>query len=122
LKFDLTPLAGKTISTVTLKFKTTEDPSAGSVDSLNVSLVNDPSWKEKRMSYRNPAAISETLLGTIPANSTSDAWYEVPLDPAALQQNVGNVLSVAIESAGADELLLFSREAADQPQLVVTYK
>ena len=122
LKFDLTPLAGKTISAVTLKFKTTSDGNAGSVDSLNVKLAGDSLWKEKYMSFDNPVAISGTLLGTVPANTAPDTWYEITLEPSALQQTVGGLLSLAIEATGSDDLLLYSREATDQPQLVVTYQ
>jgi hypothetical protein len=122
LKFDLTPLAGKTISTVTLKFKTTADAAAGSVNGLNVKLVNDTQWKEQYLSYSNSVAISATVLGAVPANSTPDTWYEITLTPSAIQQNLGGLLSLAIESTGADDLLLYSREATDQPQLIVTYQ
>ncbi len=122
MKFDLTSLAGKTISTVTLRFKTTPDASAGSNGSANVKLVNDVLWKEKYLSYSNTVTISETLLGTVPANSTPDTWYEIPLEPSVIQRKAGGLLSMAIESTGADELLLYSREAADQPQLVIQYK
>jgi mannan endo-1,4-beta-mannosidase len=121
LKFDLTPLAGKTISTVTLKFKTTSDPNAGSVDSLTLKLVSDVLWKERYMSYNNTVAVSPTVLGIVPANSAPNTWYEITLAAAPLQQNFGGLLSVAIEATGSDDLLLYSREAADQPQLVITY-
>jgi beta-mannanase len=121
LKFDLTPLVGKTISTVTLRFKTTSDLLAGSSDSLNVKLVNNIRWKEKRLSYNNSVALSETVLGTVPANSAPNTWYEITLDPFSIQQKLGGLLSVTIESTGSDELLLYSREATDPPQLIITY-
>ena len=121
LKFDLTPLAGKTISTVTLKFKTTSDPAAGSANSLNVKLVGDVLWKEPYMSYNNTVAISTTLLGTVPANSVPNTWYEITLTPSAIQQKIGGMLSIVFESTGPDGVLLYSRESTDKPQLVVTY-
>ena len=121
LKFDLAPLAGKTISTVTLKIKTTSDSRAGSANSSDVKLVEDVQWTEQDLSYSNPVAITGTLLGTLPANSAPDTWYEISLEPSAIQQNAGGLLSVAIEATGSDGLLLYSREAADQPQLVITY-
>jgi hypothetical protein len=33
----------------------------------------------------------------------------------------GSFPSLAIEAGGSDELLLYSREEADPPQLVITY-
>jgi hypothetical protein len=122
LKFDLTPLAGKTISTVTLRFKTTIDSSAGSVNSSNVKLVGDVLWKEQYLSYSNTVAISETLLGAVPADTAPNTWYEITLEPSSIQQRFGGMLSLAIESTGADDMLLYSREAMDQPQLIITYQ
>jgi hypothetical protein len=122
LRFDLTSLAGKTISTVTLKFKTAADTGAGSANSSYVKLVSDVSWKEKYMSANNTVAISEAVLSTVPANTTPDTWYEITLDPSTVQPNAGGLLSVAIESTGPDALLIYSREATDKPQLLVTYQ
>jgi beta-mannanase len=122
LKFDLSPLAGKTALMVNLRFKTTADASAGSGGSANVKLIDDVLWKEQYPSYNNTVSISETMLGTLPANSAPDTWYEVPLVPSAIQAKFGGLLSVAIEATGSDELLLYSREATDQPQLVIIYK
>jgi beta-mannanase len=121
LKFDLTPLAGKTIAAVTLRLKTASDTPVGA-GAANIKLVNDVQWKEQYLSYSNPVAISETVLGTVPANSAPDTWYEVALDPSTIQAKSGGLLSVAIESTGPQGLLLYSRETADQPQLVIHYK
>jgi hypothetical protein len=121
LKFDLSPLAGKTISAVTLRIKTTADAVAGSVNGSNVKLVNDVLWKEQYLSYSNSVAISSTVLGAVPANTAPDTWYEITLTPSAIQQNLGGMLSVAIEGTGSDDLLLNSRESSDQPQLIITY-
>jgi mannan endo-1,4-beta-mannosidase len=120
LKFDLTLLTGKTISTVKLKFKTTSDTAAGSTNSSDLKLVRDVLWKEQYLSYSNTVPISNTLVGTVPANSAPNTWYEITLEPSIIQQNLGSLISVAIESTGSDELLLYSREATDQPQLIVT--
>src|SRR6185369_9978511 len=79
LKFDLTPLAGKTITSVKLKFKTTGNTGAGSVDSSNVKLVTDVQWKEQYLSYSNSVAISSTVLGSVPANTRPSTWYEITM-------------------------------------------
>ena len=122
LRFDLTSLAGKTISAVTLKFKTTADPNAGSVNGSNIKLVGDVKWKEEYMSYNNTVPISATVVGTLSANSVPNTWYEITLTPSAIQRNMGGLLSVAIESTGSDALLLYSRESTDMPQLIITYQ
>lgn len=107
---------------VTLKFKTTADASAGSVNDLNIKLVGDVRWKEEYMSYNNTVPISATVLGTLPANSAANTWYEITLTPSAIQHTMGGLLSVAIESTGSDALLLYSRESAEMPQLIITYQ
>ena len=122
LKFDLTPLAGKTIVTVKLKIKTTSNTAAGSVNSSNVKLVNDVLWKEQYLSYNNSVAISSIVLGTVPSNTTRNTWYEITLANSPVQQKLGGLLSMAIESTSSDELLLYSRESTDKPQLIITYK
>jgi hypothetical protein len=62
------------------------------------------------------------VLGTVPANTAPNTWYEITLTPSAIQQNMGGLLAVAIESTGSDALLLYSRESADMPQLIITYQ
>jgi hypothetical protein len=122
LKFDLSSLAGKTIMSVKLKFKTTGNTAAGSVDSSSVKLVTDVQWKEAYLSYSNSVAISTTVLGTVPANTKPGTWYDVTLTTSVIQQNLGKLMSMAIVTTSSDDLIFFSREAIDKPQLLVTYK
>jgi hypothetical protein len=122
LKFDLAPLAGKTVTSVKLRFKTTGNTAAGSVNSATVKLVNDVQWKEQYLSYSNSVAISTTVLGTLPANTRPSTWYDVTLTTSVIQQNLGRLVSMAIATTSSDELILFSREATDKPQLLVTYR
>jgi hypothetical protein len=122
VKFDLTQLAGKTISKVTLRVKTTSDTIAGSVNSAHVKLVHDSLWKEQYLSYNNSVPVSTTVLGTVPANSAPNTWYEITLLLSSVQPYQGGMFSLAVEATGSDELILSSRETANKPQLVVTYK
>jgi len=94
LKFDLTPLVGKTKLIVKLMFKTMSSTSAGLINSSDVKLVGDALWKEQYLSYSNPVVISSTLLGTVPFNSAPNTWYEIMLEPFAIQQNLGGLLTV----------------------------
>lgn len=121
LKFDLTPLAGKTFSLVTLRFKTTADTMAGSANGATVKFVSDTAWKEAYMSFNNTVPISSTTLGNVPSNSVSNTWYDVTLSPSLIQPNAGRLLSLAIVATGSDELIFYSRESADKPQLIIKY-
>jgi mannan endo-1,4-beta-mannosidase len=120
LKFDLTPFAGKTITAVKLRIKTTSATGAGSANSQNVQAVSDTNWKEQYMSYNTTVAVSATKLGSLAANSVPNTWYEVTLSAAYFQQNAGKLVSMAILSSGTDKLMIASRETADKPQLVIT--
>ncbi|MBK9715234.1 MAG: hypothetical protein IPO81_28690 [Kouleothrix sp.] len=121
LRFDLSSLAGRTITSVKLRVKTTADAYAGSVNGFSVKAVTDVQWKEAYLSYSNAVAISSTVLGTIPANTAASTWYEITLPVSAIQPKVGGLLSLAIEAGGSDGLQLSSRETADKPQLLVSY-
>jgi hypothetical protein len=121
MKFDLTPLAGKTISSVTLRFKTTGNAAAGSANGATIKFVSDVNWKEAYMTYNNTVPISATVLGTIPSNTAPNTSYDVTLSPSLMQPSAGRLLSMAIVATGSDELIFFSRESADQPQLIIKY-
>lgn len=122
LKFDLSPLAGKTITSVILKFKTTSATAAGSVNTSNVKLVTDVLWKEAYLTYANMVPIFVTVLGTVPANTVPGTWYNITLSASDVQNYIGGLLSMAIEATGSDNLILFSRETANQPRLIITYQ
>ena len=121
IKFDLTALAGKTIRSVTLRFKTTTNAAAGSANGATVKSVNDVNWKEAYMTYNNTVPISATVLGNVPSNTAANTTYDVVLSPSLIQPNAGRMLSVAIVGTGSDELIFYSRESADKPQIIIKY-
>jgi hypothetical protein len=94
---------------------------AGSANGATVKFVSDVNWKEAYMSYSNTVPISSTVLGNVPSNSVSNTWYDVTLSPSLIQPNAGRLLSLAIVATGSDELIFYSRETADKPQLIIKY-
>jgi hypothetical protein len=121
LKFDLGPLAGRTIASATLRVKVATDTGAASASTQNVRVVDDSSWSEGGLTYANRPAVGATVVGSL-ANTAAGAWYDVALAPAAVQPRAGGLLSLAVDSPGSDGLVLYARESAYAPQLILTYR
>ncbi len=121
LRFDLSSLAGKTIKSAKLRFKTTGDQYAGSANSHPIRLVTDTAWKEAYMSYSNSVPVSSTTLGTIGTGTAANTAYEITVSTAEVQKRAGSLMSMAVVANGADALYLGSRESTYKPQLVVGY-
>jgi len=120
LKFDLGVLAGKTVTSAKLRFKTTESPNSGSRDTLKVKYIPDTNWQENTLNWRNRPQLSSIVLGSI-SNAAANSWYEVPLKLATVQTNAGKLFSIAIKSEDKDDLLISSRETQSPAQLIVEY-
>lgn len=121
LKFDLSSLAGSTLTSATLKVTTTTGTYSGSPSAQNIYPVADSTWSESSMTYATAPPLGSQILGSIPANSTSATTYAVTLPPSALQSAVGGMLTLAVKGAAADAFYFNSREAATaRPQLVLT--
>jgi hypothetical protein len=121
VKFDLGPLAGRTVSSAVLRIRVATDTGAGSADTQNVRVVEDSSWAESGITYGNRPVLSSGVIGSL-ANTVANTSYDVALDPAAIQAKVGRVLSLGLDSPGSDGLVLYSRESANPPQLIIAYR
>ena len=121
LKFNLSALAGKTIKTAKLRFKTTSNQYAGSANSHPIRLVADTAWKEAYLSYSNTVPVSSTTLGTVNGGTKPGTAYEITISAAEVHKRRGGLMSMALVANGADALYLASRESTYKPQLVVTY-
>jgi hypothetical protein len=124
LRFDLAPLAGKTITSATLRLHASTEAWAGSAATFDVNQVVANDWKEAWMSYTNSVPVSSTLLGSFVAPSSPNSWYASTLSPGAVQPRAGGLLSMALSARTGDVLIFNSREAGAvlAPQLIVTYR
>jgi hypothetical protein len=122
MKFDLATLAGRSLTSVRLRIRTTGESFAGSGGVQNVRLVPDSAWQERYLSHNNRVPTS-SLLGTFTA-PVSNTWYEATLSIAQLQPYAGRLVSIAVDTTSGDGLVFSAREsgAATAPQLVATYK
>jgi len=123
LRFDLSSLAGKTVTGATLRLRISSEPWAGSATPHNLQWVPDTGWREQYLSYNNTVAVSGERLGTVnPVGPNT--WSESALSTAMVQATAGHALALAVQGTSSDVLVFYSRKAGadNAPQLVVTYR
>lgn len=122
--FDLSSLAGKTITSAALKVHTGPEQWAESSATFDVKLVYATDWKEQWMSYVNTVLISPTVLGSLFGASSPGTWYQANLTQLSpIQARTGGLVSVALSGRTGDVLIINTRESgADAPQLVIGYR
>jgi hypothetical protein len=111
LRFDLTGLAGRTVTGVRLRLHQIDSSALGG----RVFAISSNDWDES-VTWNSRPAIDGDLLGSFGAVATG-AWYEADLVPTAV---VGEgTISVAIDSTDADGARWRTRENVELPQLIV---
>ena len=123
LRFNLSGLVGKTVSSVTLRFKTSSI--GGTVGIHAIKFVSDDAWAEQFMTANNtviPSAISTTPIGTV-TSCAANSVCEFSLDLAKVQSQLTSTdgkLSIMIDTLSSDDLNFFSRESSgNEPSLTV---
>ena len=117
LKFDLSAYAGRTVQGATLQLRSA---GSGSTGTQNVKLVADDSWTEAGITYSNRPALG-TSLGTL-GPTAINTNYNVSLNAAAVNGELGQLLSLGMDASSSDGLDLNSKEAGSTaaPKLVLT--
>ncbi|WP_307613111.1 Ig-like domain-containing protein [Pseudarthrobacter sp. W1I19] len=118
LKFSLPAApAGKTLQSATLQLKSA---GSGSTGTQNIKLVADDTWTETGITSNSRPALGASLGRLGPTSVNTD--YNVVLDAAAVGGELGQSLSLGLDSASSDGLDLNSRETASPPKLVLTFQ
>ncbi|WP_115788316.1 DUF7594 domain-containing protein [Arthrobacter silvisoli] len=119
LKFDLSPYAGRTLESATLQLSVGANASTGK---QNVKLVADDSWTESGITYNNRPAPG-TGIGTLGPTKVNTV-YSIPLTVSSLTGELGQQLSLGLDSSSSDAVDLHSKEAGSTlaPKLVLTLK
>jgi beta-mannanase len=113
LKFDLSTLAGKNISSAKLRLFVTNP----TTQTQAVMGVTDNNWQESINWSNKPVVGSQ--VGSTPASNQSGTWEEVNLTSYA-QSKTGGLLSLEIHNpSGIDGYEFSSRQGTNPPQLVV---
>ena len=123
LKFDLSPVAGKTITRGILKLKIANIRDAQSTGTFSVKSVLDSSWNERVINFKNKPGLSETALATF---SSPQKQQDIELDITTwVNENKGSVASLAIDTTSPDGSVIRSRDditPAQRPRLTIEYK
>jgi hypothetical protein len=124
LRFDLSQLAGKQITSATLRLHTDNQRSAGSAATFDIKLVGSVDWSERYMSWNNRVPVSSYLLGSLIAPANPNTWYQTSLNTSYVQSKVGGQISMAMSARTGDLLVFNSRESGSSlaPQLIVSYQ
>lgn len=120
-----TPPAGGTLVSATLGLRTSTDPSAASTGVHELSLMNGP-WEEGTLTWNNrpTTLLGAPVLGSLAGAPATNTAYAVPVAVDQLAPLLGQSVTMRIASTSADNLRIFSREAANQahrPVLTLTY-
>ncbi|MEA3552184.1 DNRLRE domain-containing protein, partial [Pseudarthrobacter sp. C1] len=93
---------------------------SGSTGTQNVKLVADDSWTEGGITYSNKPQLG-TSIGTL-GPTTTNTTYNVPLTVSGLTGELGQQLSLGMDSSSSDGLDLNSKEAGstNAPTLILT--
>jgi hypothetical protein len=117
LKFDLSAYAGRTLQSATLQLRSAGN---GSTGTQNVKLVATDTWSETGITYNNRPALG-TSIGRL-GPTTTNTNYNVSLTVSALTGELGQQLSLGLDTSNTDGLELNSKEAGNTaaPKLVLT--
>jgi len=119
LKFDLTPLAGRHITSAVFRMYV-NNSSAGS---FSIKATSTDSWSETGVTYSNRPALGSAFGGFTPG-SVSSGWVETDVSSGAFGRE-GQLFSFAIDGTSGDTYGFDSRNsstASQVPQLVVSYQ
>jgi len=117
LKFDLSPYAGRTLASARLQLRSGGNGSAGT---QSVKLVANDTWTEGGITYTNRPALG-TSIGSL-GPTTTNTSYSVSLTASGVAGELGQQLSLGLDSGSSDGLELNTREAGSTaaPKLVLT--
>jgi hypothetical protein len=116
LKFDLSGYAGRKLQSATLRLGSGGNSSSGK---QNIKLVADDTWTESGIMYNNRPTLGASI-GTLGPTAINTS-YDVPLTVGGVAGELGQQLSLGMDSSSSDGLDLSSKEAGKAPTLVLTF-
>ena len=114
LRFDLSSLAGQTISNAKLRLRTADNPSEGTQD---LKTVIDSSWSEIGLNYNNRPTTGSTIA-VLNTGDIPQVWNEIDITDN-VRNSLGVSISLALESAHDDSIIFYTRESSYSPELIV---
>ena len=114
--------AGKTLTSVGLRYRTTTLSSAGSAVPQKINLASN-AWTETDLNWNNKPSLG-VAIGKTPAATAPDRPYNATLDAPSVGSKLGTTMTIAVQSGTDDNSWLWSREHANasyRPQLTLTF-
>lgn len=115
--------AGTVLTGATLTVRTSTDPTAGSADAHALNLVAG-GWGQSTITWNNRPTALGSQLGELTGATNPNTPQTIELTVAQLKDLVGSGVSMALTSAGNDNLRLWSNEAGNttyRPLLTLTF-
>jgi Tfp pilus assembly protein PilE len=115
-RFDLTRLAGRTITNAKLQLTADGD---GTIGLINIKQVSNITWLESTTNYNNRPAMGTliTTFNSFPPSTTQQ--FDVTSYVAG---KAGQLVSIGLDTAQTDAIWVHSKEnATNPPALIVTY-
>jgi type II secretory pathway pseudopilin PulG len=117
IKFDLTSLAGKTVTSAKLQLTSGAD---GTLGVTNLKQVSNTTWVEETTSYSNAPALGSLIQSIISFTPSTTQQFDVT---SYVVGKAGQLVSFGLDTAQGDELWIISKEnvLGKPPLLIVTY-
>jgi hypothetical protein len=121
MRFDTSAYANVTLYKTRLKIQTVNGPGSGSAETQRVKIAYNAVWNESTINYTNRPALNASPIGSL-SNTTIPTWYYMWLNYTPLQNLIGGMVTLGMDSNGAsDELRFHSKESQTPPQLLLYY-
>lgn len=112
-KFDLSPYAGRTVTSAKLQLRVT----TGSTRKQYAKQVSTDTWSETGLTFWNRPGLG-TSVGTL-GPTTANTDPTVPLTVATVQGELGQTMSLGLDTGAWNAVQLASRETTTPPTLVL---
>lgn len=118
MKFDLSSLAGKTITSASITVTPTIDRKVEKV----VRLVPDVAWQESKITWSNKPVMATNLGTLFQQNTKAGTPITISLDTAVIQPYSGKTFSLGFDNTSSEATLdVYSSEAqTGKPVLTIT--
>jgi hypothetical protein len=115
IRFNLATLAGKSVKSAKLQLIVNNYTKG----TQTLKLVDNTSWGESTITYKNRPPISGKVLGTLNGGNVGNT-KSIDLT-SIIAQKAGGAITIAITQTATDGIGYYSRETSHKPRLVVSY-
>jgi hypothetical protein len=117
LLFDLSNLAGQTITGASLQFT----PTLSRVVDKQIKIASSASWTESTITWDNQPGASSAIVGSISQSLTAGTTATITLNTTTINAYSGTLLSLVIDNYNPNNTLEYgSKESVTGPRLVLT--